>query len=49
MICDWCGKKYPETLKNKKSFHKLEDYVYTPVICNDCYRKLKKTIKAIVD
>jgi len=39
MICDWCGKNAGA----KEVFHKLEDYVNTPVICDDCYGKLKNT------
>jgi hypothetical protein len=42
MICDWCGKKSRETLHDNKFFHVLDDYVYTPIICQKCYSELKK-------
>ncbi len=44
MICDWCGKNYSEILQSKEVFHILEDYVNTPVICDDCYSKLEHKI-----
>jgi len=43
MICDWCGKNYHNTLLSKQDRHILEDYVLKPVICDDCYSKLKTT------
>jgi hypothetical protein len=42
MICDWCGRKYSETLQTKEVFHLLEGYALSPVICDECYSKLKK-------
>jgi len=42
MICDWCGRKYSETLQTKEVFHLLEGYALSPVICDECYSKLKE-------
>ena len=47
MICDWCGKNSSEALQRKKGFRILEDYVNTPVICYDCYVKLKKQYRQL--
>lgn len=42
MICDWCGKKHPETLQVKKDSHVLKNYVHKPIICKDCYKLIKE-------
>ena len=42
MICDWCGKKYPETVQNKKNFHVLKKYVHAPMVCKHCYDQFRK-------
>ena len=43
MICDWCGKNHSGIRQSKEVFHVLDSYAATPVICEDCYRKLEKT------
>jgi len=42
MICDFCGKKLSDTAQNLKAYHMLENYVHKPIVCKDCYRRIKK-------
>ena len=45
MICDWCGKKDLTAVKPKNRYHTLLGYANKPVVCNDCYKKIKNQNK----
>ncbi len=42
MICDWCGNKYQVAYDDKNNVHKLEKYANQPLVCNSCYKKIRR-------
>jgi hypothetical protein len=42
MICDWCGEKSSVGYNEGKDNHILKSFANRPIICNGCYKKMRK-------